>query len=113
MVEVVEVVGSSRTVGADAPTTANQSLYRSKSAANWSPVKPTEPSLPITCSSSTRPPSCPRPLRCVTSTCRTAPTEGNAASILLSGILHVQVCTGLALTESPRSRTAGNAPPAE
>ena len=66
-----------------APPTANQSLYRSKSAANWSPVKPTEPSLPTTCSSSTRPPSCPKPLRCVTWTCWTAPTLGKAASILL------------------------------
>jgi hypothetical protein len=107
-VVVVEVVGAVD----DVPPISNQSLRRPKSAANWSPDKETEPSSPTTSIWSARPPNCPRPLRSVTSTSSRVPIELKVDSMSLTGTSTVQECTGLAGTESPRSRTAGNGPPA-
>src|SRR5208282_1127431 len=90
-VVVVEVVGTVDAV----PPISNQSLRRPKSAANWSPDNATEPASPTTSISSTRPPICPSPLRCVTSTCSRVPIEPRVDSISLTGTAAVQECTGL------------------
>ncbi len=112
VVEVVTVVVVGLVGGTVAePPSSNQLLRRPRSAANWSPVKVTEPALPTTVRSSTRPPIWPRPFLLVTSIPRKLPTEGKADSMALTAMSAVQACTGLVGTESPRSGTAGKAPP--
>jgi hypothetical protein len=91
---------------------ANQLLRSLSASANWLPVTTTVPLEPLTSTRVARPPIWPRPLRWTTVTDATVPAPGNRAWTVASGTETDQVWLGFAATESPRSATAGNAPPA-